>query len=291
MRGATDRHQRAEVVVVRLYFHDTAERDRLATEWGADEVATTGGYLTVWTDRATYNQMLAQGLRAEIDQRATRPGQQPQPVRAEQPRHLLRRLQDRRGDADLPRPASRHLSRPWPRRWTIGNSWCKDHAGSCTRPAPTWNGYDLLALHITNQAIAGPKPVFWYDAGIHAREIATPEIAMRYIQWLLDGYNSDADAHWLVDYHDIWVMPMLNPDGHHMVEQRAAATAPITSARTRTTPTAAPPGRRRRQPARHRQQPQLPLHVELLRRLQRHCLRQTYHGPSAGLRPRNAGGR
>ena len=55
------------------------------------------------------------------------------------------------------------------------------------------------ALHITNQAIPGPKPVFWYDAGIHAREIATPEIAMRYISWLLDNYNTDPDAHWLVD--------------------------------------------------------------------------------------------
>ena len=79
-----------------------------------------------------------------------------------------------------------------------GNSWCKVHPGSAPCPSP-YNGYDLLALHITNQAIPGPKPVFWYEAGIHSREIATPEIAMRYISWLLDGYDSDPDAHWLVD--------------------------------------------------------------------------------------------
>src|SRR6476469_7345346 len=88
----------------------------------------------------------------------------------------------------------------------------------CCQPN-TWNGFDLLVLHITNQAIPGPKPVFWYDTGIHSREIATPEIAMRYISLLLDGYTTNADSHWLVDYNDIWVMPMLNPDGHHVVEQ------------------------------------------------------------------------
>jgi hypothetical protein len=41
---------------------------------------------------------------------------------------------------------------------------------------------------------------------------------MRYIDWLLGGYNTNADARWLVDYHDIYVMPTLNPDGHFMVE-------------------------------------------------------------------------
>src|SRR5947207_3798588 len=99
----------------------------------------------------------------------------------------------------------------------IGDSWCKAHPGACTLPAP-YNGYDLWVLHITNRDIPGPKPVFWFDAGIHSREIATPEVAMRYISWLLDGYGNNADATWLLDYHDIWIMPMANPDGHHIVE-------------------------------------------------------------------------
>ena len=34
---------------------------------------------------------------------------------------------------------------------------------------------------------------------------------MRIINWLLDNYNTNADAHWLVDYHDIWVMPDSQP--------------------------------------------------------------------------------
>ncbi len=99
----------------------------------------------------------------------------------------------------------------------FGNSWCKIHK-PCTKPGPAFSGYDLLALHITNRNIPGPKPVFWFDAGMHADEIVPPELAMRFIGWLMDGYTSNADAHWLVDYNDIWVIPMLNPDGHHITE-------------------------------------------------------------------------
>jgi hypothetical protein len=102
-------------------------------------------------------------------------------------------------------------------RVDIGDSWCKTHPGQCTFPS-AWNGYDMWVMRITNLTIPGPKPVFWFDTGIHSREIATPEIAIRFIKWLLDNYDTDPDAHWLVDYHDIWVMPLVNPDGHHMVE-------------------------------------------------------------------------
>ena len=104
----------------------------------------------------------------------------------------------------------------------IGDSWCKSHPGSCVLPSP-WNGYDLFVLHITNRNIPGPKPVFWADGDIHAREIATPEVVMRMIDYLLNNYNTDADAHWLVDYHDIWLMPEVNPDGHHIVEAGGGA--------------------------------------------------------------------
>ena len=46
---------------------------------------------------------------------------------------------------------------------------------------------------------------------------------MRLVDYLLNNYNTDADVHWLVDYHDIWLMPEVNPDGHHIVEAEATA--------------------------------------------------------------------
>ena len=49
-----------------------------------------------------------------------------------------------------------------------GDSYSKTVGGVVTPGGQTLAGYDLLALKITNQAIAGPKPVFVLMAGIHA---------------------------------------------------------------------------------------------------------------------------
>ncbi len=213
----SDAPPRPEVLVVRVPFHTVAERDRLATEWGADEMDTRSGYLTFWTDRPTYGQMLAKGLQPEIDKVTTAQANSPLLFGHSGVGNSFdggyRTVEEMQSFLD-----NRVATYPTlTEKIDVGNSWCKDHLGSCLQPTAS-NGYDLWALHITNRSISGPKPVFWYDAGIHAREIATPEVAMRYINWLLDGYATNPDAHWLVDYQDIWVMPMVNPDGHHIVE-------------------------------------------------------------------------
>ena len=49
---------------------------------------------------------------------------------------------------------------------------------------------------------------------------------MRLIDYLLDNYDTNADVHWLVDYHDIWLMPEVNPDGHHIVEAGGGGNSP-----------------------------------------------------------------
>ncbi len=214
-----------DILVVQVPFHSAAERDRLATEWGAEEVGTSGGYLTFWTDRAGYEAMQAQGLKPAIDEVTTHQANNPFLFGKDGPDTFYggyRTVEEMQAFLDNRVATYPNLAV----KVDIGDSWCKTHPGTCTVPAPAWNGFDLFVLHITNQAIAGPKPVFWYDAGIHSREIATPETAMLYINWLLDGYGTNADATWLVDHEDIWVMPMLNPDGHHVVE--AGGNSPLT---------------------------------------------------------------
>src|SRR6266513_6222920 len=65
-------------LVMRVYFRDRAERDRLAQELSAEEVPTTGGYLTVIGDRDLYYGLTARGLRAEIDENSSRNLSNPQ---------------------------------------------------------------------------------------------------------------------------------------------------------------------------------------------------------------------
>src|ERR1041384_5770807 len=182
--------EKYETLVMRVYFRDRAERDRLAQELNAEEVPTTGGYLTVMGDRDLFygGYKTVEEIYAFLDQKV-----------AQFP-NLVEKVD-------------------------IGDSWCKAHPGACLLPSP-WNGYDLFVLHITNRSIPGPKPVFWADGDIHAREIATPEVVMRMIDYLLNNYDTNADARWLVDYHDIWLMPEVNPDGHHIVEAGGGGNSP-----------------------------------------------------------------
>jgi PKD repeat protein/murein tripeptide amidase MpaA len=94
--------------------------------------------------------------------------------------------------------------------WTdVGNSWQKS-AGL--------GGYDMLVLKLTNSNIPGPKPKFFITAAIHAREYTTAELATRFAEYLVNNYGTDADATWILDYHEVHLMLQTNPDGRKKAE-------------------------------------------------------------------------
>ncbi len=103
-----------------------------------------------------------------------------------------------------------------------GDSWRKVN----NRP----NGHDLLAICITkrrpNDCQLTPntdKPRLLLIAAIHARELSTSEMAWRWIDELVNHYGQHPDITWLLDYHEMWVIPVANPDGRHLVEQGGSA--------------------------------------------------------------------
>jgi hypothetical protein len=88
------------------------------------------------------------------------------------------------------------------------------------------NGHDLKVICITNKAtgdcvlnLSSAKPRFLVVAAIHARELTVAEVAYRYIDYLTQNYNVDADITALLDHNEVWVAPLLNPDGRFIVEQ------------------------------------------------------------------------
>ncbi len=95
----------------------------------------------------------------------------------------------------------------------MGDSWEK-RAGQA-------DGYDLMVLVLTNQAIPGPKPKLFITASIHGREYAPAELVTRFGEYLVDNYATDADAHWLLDHHEIHLMLQANPDGRKEAEAGA----------------------------------------------------------------------
>ena len=114
--------------------------------------------------------------------------------------------------------------------YPYGESYCAS-AGGCLLPSGgTIAGSDLLTLRLTNPAvgqastitdsgvISGTKPVFLFMSALHAREISTPELNLRFAEWLLSNYGQPgSDATWLLDHHEIWLIPLANPDGYEVV--------------------------------------------------------------------------
>lgn len=94
---------------------------------------------------------------------------------------------------------------------TIGSSW--EHARTEGR-----SGRDLRVLVLTSRVRSGPKPRFFLLAAHHARELTTAETATRFAEELVAGYGVDADATWLLDCHEIHVLPQANPDGRRWAE-------------------------------------------------------------------------
>jgi hypothetical protein len=198
-------------VVARVYYEEMADIQRLMAYdvWEYNNLAEK--YVLVAMPEADVQQLAAEGWRVSVDEAAT----------AMLNVNMLdtfnggyRTVSELYADMNTINAANPTITEII----DYGDSYCKG-VGGCTTPAGhSLPGFDLRAMRITNEAIAGDKPTLFIMAAIHAREITTPELAMRYIDWLVDGYGTDADATWLVDWHEIYIVPTVNPDGHWIVE-------------------------------------------------------------------------
>lgn len=76
-------------------------------------------------------------------------------------------------------------------------------------------GREMWALHITdNPQIEEDEPEFRYISTMHGDETVGVEMCLRLCELLTDQYGSDPDITSLVDNVDIWIMPLMNPDGY-----------------------------------------------------------------------------
>ncbi|MBS1493469.1 MAG: immune inhibitor A [Bacteroidetes bacterium] len=63
------------------------------------------------------------------------------------------------------------------------------------------------------------EPAVYFDALHHAREPISMEALLYYMYWLLDNYNTNAEAKYLVDNREIYFIPIVNPDGYAYNQQ------------------------------------------------------------------------
>jgi carboxypeptidase T len=209
--AAPDVSAMPEEFVVRAYYRNIEDISRLVDYdvWEYNNLKEH--YVLVAVSHAQYAELVKAGWRLEIDSDASA---QIDPER-------LRGILDayRNVDAiyaDLDNIGATHPSIV--ELVDYGDSYCKTQGGCVTLGGDPQPGYDLRAVRITNRAIPGPKPVFVLMANIHAREITTPELALRWIDELTQGYGVDADITWMVDNQELWVIPTANPDGRWIVD-------------------------------------------------------------------------
>ncbi|NOY61259.1 MAG: zinc carboxypeptidase, partial [Calditrichaeota bacterium] len=78
----------------------------------------------------------------------------------------------------------------------------------------------IMAVKISDNAgTEEDEPAILFSGGIHSDELPGVEICMTLIRYLLTHYSSDARVRHWVDANEIWLIPVINVDGHGVVTQ------------------------------------------------------------------------
>lgn len=89
--------------------------------------------------------------------------------------------------------------------YDIGNSWEKNHM---------LGDRDILAIKISDNVLDDEEEPEVLVVGLHhAREWTTSELVTEMVRNLTAGYGNDSRISWLVDNREIWLVPIVNPDG------------------------------------------------------------------------------
>lgn len=200
-------------VVVRLYYGERARLADLVSRYDVFEYADhEAGYVPARLRWSEFDALSQEGYRLEIDEAMTaqanrRPAAGLASLAGIPGYPCYRTVEET--DAALDRIATEHPDLAT--LVSIGSSWEKTVPGG----AP---GYDLRVLVLSNEARPGPKPRFFLMAEHHARELVAAETALRYAEELVAGYGVDPDLTWVLDYTEVHILPMANPDGRKMAE-------------------------------------------------------------------------
>lgn len=207
---SVNQEREGKLKIVRVYFEDEATARKLAKWIEPIEANYKSGYLVVEVTPQELALLEKEGFKVEIDT-------------AQMIRFYQHNIGLAPGIESIPGyscyrtveetfTSAQDIVSTYPNlaTWTdVGNSWEKTQG---------LGGYDMMVLKLTNANVSGPKPKIFFTSAIHAREYTTAELMTRYAEYLVSNYGIDADATWLLDYHEIHLMLQTNPDGRKKAE-------------------------------------------------------------------------
>ncbi len=193
--------------VVRAYFNEKTQLQELTRRTAPWEVRHDQGYAVVEVpNRFEYSRLVASGFRVSIDPALTALLANPENGRSVPGFACYRTVEETTASMQSLVAAHPTLAT----LVDIGDSWNRQHV-------PT-TGYDLNVLKLTNAAVPGPKPRVFIMGAIHAREYTTAETTIRFAESLVARYPNDADVRWMLDHHELHILPHANPDGRKKAE-------------------------------------------------------------------------
>ncbi|MEW5937701.1 MAG: M14 family zinc carboxypeptidase [Candidatus Thermoplasmatota archaeon] len=77
----------------------------------------------------------------------------------------------------------------------------------------TWEGREVNALRLGTEGM----PAVLIMGGHHAREPSSVVVPLRIAEFLSSEYQGNGTVRWLLDHREIWLVPLLNPDGYEYV--------------------------------------------------------------------------
>lgn len=75
-------------------------------------------------------------------------------------------------------------------------------------------GRPIHALVVANRSLDGAKPAPFIDGGHHANELEGIEITLYLADFLVQNYERNATVRGWVDRMELWIVPLVNPDGY-----------------------------------------------------------------------------
>ncbi len=213
--GYADAQTNRDGVIVRLSYASSEALAALAAQVDIWEVHPQEGFVIALVSQSQYEALSAAGWDLEIDENLTQEMRQTRQAFPGQTSGIPGYPCYRTVEETYASAAGLAAAHPLLAAWTdIGDSWEKTTYGA-------GNGYDLMALKLTNSQIAGDKPKLLINAGLHAREYVTAELALRFAEYLLANYGFDPDVTWILDHQEIHLIFQSNPDGRKQAEAGA----------------------------------------------------------------------
>lgn len=79
----------------------------------------------------------------------------------------------------------------------------------------SWEGRDLKLIKISLNGGTAIRPAILVAGVSEASDLNTASAAIYAADMLVNGYNSDPNIKKVLNAFDVYIMPLLNPDGYH----------------------------------------------------------------------------